>query len=711
MQKTSLTYAGLHLTRHQKNDSYPAKEIAIITLTRIYVLLHEFQALTREIASPTLPAFVTACLQLLKAPAAASNKSGTTPTRLVETIGNALCAVTPLYPTTLRPFSAQVKTAFRIYVAPTTSDSTLIAPQTLQEVSRKLYVLQHYTTPKNGNAEEWAKTLEGFLRNSHATADQVFRAVQESWESSSGYVRQRVSNEGEPQGATDDAAESLPPWTGLSRGADRLIGLLETLAEFLKSPTKLPVITPVSTIIDLTSRITLIVAPSQGPRKQDGTQLNLAIGRDEKDELWSILPDVHVAALDLLTALVQRLQEHAVSSAADLLHQTVRVFDADKHVPLVRERAYVLLRALLLLHGPTLPKLSVNALDKTVQFCCRDVLAAAGHAGPSSSSRTSAKDASTAKPGKQQHSKPSSNADAYLTSTRPATAGTGTSSSGLPATHVAAAARLLEAFLSHLPQQHLKQTLRALVDRAAVLSRAKGAMVASVLNPYRTRTGKTLASVFPFLSREFPRDREVEVLRSNLRGQVASLGPALGEKKEEEGFGADDAEVLERMQRGSDDEDEEAEEEEVGEDSGAQDDDAEMADTRAPPPAPVGGFDLAGLRREGASEVVGEERTTTTTTTSVAGTAGLEPRRTRQTVMLSSTLKRKSEEREAPPPPPAKRVDLGKASSETIGSGVNVGGGNRGSGGKEEEDDSDSDMSVQINAQLEDDDSEGENEG
>lgn len=647
------------------------------------MLVHEYQALVREITSPTLPAFVTACLQLLKAPAL-SSKFGPPPMRLVETIGNAICAVTPLYPTTLRPFSTQVKAAFRIYVAPTASDKTLVAPQTLREVSRKLYVLQHYTTPKNGNADEWAKTIQGFLRSSHATADQVFRAVQESWESSSGYVRQGVSHEGQPHGGSDDAAEALPLWNGLPSGADRLIGLLETLAEFFKSPTKIPVITPISTILDLTSRITLIVPPFQGPRRQDGTQLNPAVGRDEKDELWSVLPDIHVAALDLLTALVQRLQENAVSAAADLLHQTVRVFDPHQQIPLVRERAYVLVRELLLLHGPTLPKLSVNALDKTIQSCCRDILTAAGHAGPKPSP-TAANNTTTTSGSKPQHGKPSSNADAYLTTTRRPGA-TSSSDHQIPHTHVAAASALLKMFLSHLPQQHLKQTLRALVDRAAVLSHDKDAMVASVLNPYRTRTGKTLASVFPFLARDFPREGEVEVLRSNLR---TVTGAAVGAEE-----GADDAEVLERLQKGSDDEEDE-EELEAEEEGGIAGDDAEMVDADAD--APPVGFDLAGFR-ETTTKVVEEE--TTTTVSETAGGGGKQ--QIKQTVMLSSTLKRRSEEREDLPP--AKRVDLGTA-PEIIGGGMDV----DGDGG--EDDDSDSDLSVQINAQLEDDDSEVEDEG
>lgn len=667
-----------------KNDSFPAKEIAIITLTRIYVLLQEFQALVREVASPTLPAFVTACLQIMKSEA--SNKNDAPPSRLIEAVANALCILTPLYPTTLRPFSTQVKTAFKVYIAPTTADKTAV-PQSLRAVSRRLLVLQHYTTAKNGNADEWAKTLSGFVKTSHGTADQVFRAVQESWESSSGYTRQIVSHEGVPSGG-DDSAEGLPLWHGLPSGAERLVGLLETLSEFFKSPTKTSVTTPVGAILDLTARITLIVPPPKGASSRDDTQLNAAIGREEKEDLWSALPNIHVAVLDLLAALTQRLQTSAVPVAADILHQAVRIFDAHHGIPLVREHAYTLIRSLLLLHGPSLSKLSVNSLDKTIQSTCRDLLAASGHAPPPKSSQnpsiknTTTKSSSTA-------GKPSSNADAYLTTQSKAAF---VSSTALPRSHLAAAEALLPAFLAHLPQTHLKQALRTLIDRTAVLSHHKEAMVASVLNKYRTRAGKTLVSVYPFLARDFPRSVEVEVLRSNLQSAGAATAvPDVGEGNDEE--------VLERMQRKGSEEDGDDEEEEVDgeelENGHGDGEDEEMADDGSKHVAKAG-FDFASNNSSGSEEEV-QEVVRTLSFSSGAMPVPEVLSRTTETVMLSSKLKRKEETRNEPP---AKRVDTGKA-PEIIESKMDVD-----EAGDDDGSDSDSDGSVQLNAVLEDDDEE-----
>lgn len=679
MEIQSILSSCACLMMFSKNDSFPAKEIAIITLTRIYVLLQEFQALVREVASPTLPAFVTACLQIVKAEA--SNKNDAPPLRLIEAVANALCILTPLYPTTLRPFSTQVKTAFKVYIAPTAADKIAV-PQSLRAVSRRLLVLQHYTTAKNGNADEWAKTLSGLIKTSHGTADQVFRAVQESWESSSGYTRQNVSHEGEPSGG-DDSAEGLPLWHGVLSGADRLVGLLETLGEFFKSPTKTPVTTPVGAILDLTARITLIVPPPKGASSRDDTQLNAAIGREEKEDLWSALPNIHVAVLDLLAALTQRLQTSAVPVAADILHQAVRIFDAHHGIPLVREHAYTLVCSLLLLHGPSLSKLSVNSLDKTIQSTCRDLLAASGHAPPPKSSQNPSINKNAAK--SSTAGKPSSNADAYLTTQSKAAF---VSSTALPRSHLAAAQALLPAFLTHLPQTHLKQALRTLIDRTVVLSHHKEAMVASVLNKYRTRAGKTLVSVYPFLARDFPRSVEVEVLRSNLQSVGAAAVPDVGEGNDEE--------VLERMQRkGSEEEEDEDEDVDGDELENDHNEDEDMADDGSKPVAKAG-FDFASSSGSGSEEEV-EEVVTTLSFSSGAMPVPEILSRTTETVMLSSKLKRKDE---TAGEPPAKRVDTGKT-PEVIGSKMDVD-----EAGGDEESDSDSDGSVQLNAVLEDDEDE-----
>ena len=59
-----------------KSDSAHTKSIAVLTISRIYLLSVDNQAATREVTTPTLPAFITTTSNLIKAEGA--NKNGMT---------------------------------------------------------------------------------------------------------------------------------------------------------------------------------------------------------------------------------------------------------------------------------------------------------------------------------------------------------------------------------------------------------------------------------------------------------------------------------------------------------------------------------------------------------------------------------------------------------------------------------------------------------
>ncbi|KAK4157983.1 rRNA processing/ribosome biogenesis-domain-containing protein [Chaetomidium leptoderma] len=512
----------------QKPDPLASKELCIVTLTKIYMLLQGYQTLVREMATPTLPSYVTACLQLIKPPA--SGKPLKVPSAFVDTVASSLSKLVVLYPTTLRPFAAQTKTALRAYIAPTSSDA-LVVSQSLRESSRRLFILLSYTAPKNGTSDEWVRAIRSTILDCHGTIDQFFRAVVESWESATGYRSQAVRTNVDPSGG-GDSAEELPSWTGVHAGAERLIGLLEFLAEYFNNPTKAPVTVPLGELLDLTARITLVTPPSGS---EDTIATNPAIGRDEKAELWSVLPDVHSAVLRLHHALIRRLGENSVPLATDILDQMVRVSNASRPIPAVRETAYALTKELLPLSGPTLPKLTVDSLAPLIKTVCQDILLSTGHleANPSQE-----KPNPTPTNGTKQQQKPNpntsanTNADAYSTSSSSST----TTFSPLSTAHLTTTTTLLPLFLSHLPQPNLAPDLRGLLDRTAILAHSKDAMLASCLHPYKDSRGRYYPSILPFLVRQFPRDQGVEVLRSNLIRGVRGGGRSGDDDHEEEGW-------------------------------------------------------------------------------------------------------------------------------------------------------------------------------
>lgn len=454
-----------------------------------------------------MASFVEACLQIIKPPA--SGAPLRLPTSLVETVVDALATLVPLYPATLRPTGNQMREAVGRYVAPTSSDNYVVT-QPLSRASRRLLISLHHTAPKNGSSEEWTKTFNGFINVSHATADQIFRAVQESWESAVGYNAQRVSVDGEPSGG-GSSTEEFPSWSGLVAGSERLVGLLELIADCFRCPTRTPVAIPLGAVMDLVSRVSLLMPPAPG--QDDRYQLNPAIGREEKDQLWSVLPDIHVATSQLLLSIVQRLGRSVICLARDMLDQMARMFRSTRHIPSGHKTAFLLAKELLLITGPTLDKLTADSLGLLIQACCRDLLDVAGYTQEPKQDPTPATNGAKGTKGKA----PSGNADAFLAPQSKLAAVLVAD----PA-HQAVAGELLTVLLSRLPQRHLSPDSRGLIDRTAILCHNKDAMLASCLYPYKDKNGRYYPSILPFLIRQFPQDQEVEVLRSNLRAPKAS---------------------------------------------------------------------------------------------------------------------------------------------------------------------------------------------
>lgn len=478
-----------------------SKELAVVALTRIYMLIQPYQTLVREIATPTIPEFSKACLQLIKPPA--SGQPLTTPLSVVETICDAISTLIPLYPTTFRPSSSQLKSAVKAYVAPTTSDDSFI-PLSLRQAARRLVLCLHQVAAKSGGSDEWAAQVKRILKEFHATADQIFRAVDESWESSGSYARAHVELGGEPHGA--DAATEFTPWSGINAGTERLIGLFQYLAACLQHTTKAAVNVPTTALMDALSRVCLIARLS--PKTQtweQALQTNPAIGREEKDELWSVMPDIHVAALQLLLAMIHRLGNNILPSVPEVLDHLSRVFKSGMSIAYVRVTGYTALNELLTLAGPTLSKTAVDMLEPLLGACCRDLQQHAGYL--KQAEKTTAPSTDSKKNGM------AANADLFL---KPQ-AGNVEASTSLEPEHEAAASKLLATILSSMPQQHLKPTLRGLLDKTAILTRNRDAMVASVLNPYKDQRGRLYPSILPHLTQLYPNDQALEILRTNLR--------------------------------------------------------------------------------------------------------------------------------------------------------------------------------------------------
>jgi pre-rRNA-processing protein RIX1 len=88
---------------------------------------------------------------------------------------------------------------------------------------------------------------------------------------------------------------------GIFAGGERLTGLLYVIKEYIESPTANSVYLNVGLIVDLISRMLALTIPVLASKNfQNTVRLNAQVSKDERESLWLLLPDVHVAAIEVL---------------------------------------------------------------------------------------------------------------------------------------------------------------------------------------------------------------------------------------------------------------------------------------------------------------------------------------------------------------------------------------------------------------------------
>lgn len=497
-----------------KTDPPTTKELCIITLTRIFLLIEEHQPLVREITTPSLPGFITSCLNLVKSRTAAPGaKNISFYETVLNTILQSFCALLPHHPTLFRPFLTQIRSLIIPLIA--TTPSSIVIDKYLEErpfasgtcvanSSRLLFALLSNCAPKNNSGEEWTGSVNSIIKSLHRTADQAFRAVVEDWEPSastlplSGNLLHDFSN---TVCSLNDDDSGLPAWRGIHAGIERIDGLLHVLRVFLTAPTKLSVKIPVGAFIDATERIlSITVHLRESETDYDVPTFNPEAVKEERDGLWTGLPMIHVTALEVLSLLVLRLGRSSAISCHVILERSLWVFEAEGTNNYIRATVYKLVSDILPLVGWSLPKSIAPLLSNCVKKSCEDLVLLKDQAMPAGDSGASLP--------RQTCTGASMNADSCLSF--PTRSACVSENSQVIET---AATLLLSVSVSHVPKDYFTYSLRAQIDRTAILVKSKSMMLASVLNPPTGRKGaREPSSVVPLLAREFPSSLEVEIL-------------------------------------------------------------------------------------------------------------------------------------------------------------------------------------------------------
>ena len=505
----------------KKPDPPTTRSLTVITLVRIFMLTWEHANLIREITTPALPTFITTCLSNIE------NKRCSTSE--LQTVLEALITLLPKHPTTFRSAEKQIRDVLNRIISSTARPSGThhyldIHVQTAQ----KLLVLLHNCAPKQGASTKWDETLKSAVTATHATCDRVFRSVIEDWRSVAGIQPSAPSQQllaGEVESESHDAV-GMSAWKGIYEGSDRVIALLGLAQAHIDNATALSTTVRIGLLADLTTRLLSVTVPAAG--RQEFVKPNHQVSRDERDALYSLLPRIHVATFNLLASILRRFGAALMSVLPSLTEQLAWVFKAERTDERFRASAYATLGQCLTFVGHTFGKDEVTDLAPLIAAYCFDMLP---------------EDAQTRLPTASNGVKPSA-AQAASQAIKPTTV-------NAPQTSALqkAASDLLPLILSNLNPKAVPRKLRASIDRTAILTKHKQALVASVLNPPINPSGTAAqASLLPFLARLFPGDAEVEaIIRPRMpvtwTGRRSGAEEDEDDEEDEEDIAMDDMEV------------------------------------------------------------------------------------------------------------------------------------------------------------------------
>jgi len=475
-------------------DPPSTKKLCIITLTRCFLLAQGHQSLVRELATPVLPAFLTACLKLLR------GRPITDESLLLVTL-QALNELLPFHPASFRPFQAQIRSCILPMLAPTPSslqidhDSESSSPwtNTVADSARRMFVLLSVCAPKKSEGDSWSRSVRLLCDTVHCTIDNVFRAIIE--DRGSTRIRQTLQSTAETVSSDKEDPMELPGWTGVQGGIERLLGLLRTLQAFIATSFDFTVTTPVGVLLDIFNRMLSMVPPFTG------AQVNAEIGRDEREGLVHALPVIHATAIDLLSSLTQRLGQGAASFYQEILEQCLWVLNVERSSSELRIATYRLVRLSVLRFGLSFPDSLRAPLSNCLSICCGEIIPSEKDNGSGNSATVKCVQKPTS------NGNNGTNAESYFKSTlkRPHLTRS-------PMNVQVAAARLLSIALRCLPEGFLSP-VRADMDRIAVLTGNESMLLASVLYPPpAAQNHRTPTSLMPFLSRAFPGLSPVEAL-------------------------------------------------------------------------------------------------------------------------------------------------------------------------------------------------------
>jgi len=536
-----------------KADSPSTKKLSIVLLTRIFLLTHGHQTIVREITTPSLPTFIDACLKLVAPKGASASALSDARTRtqaiLLQPVLECLSELVPNHPTIFRTFTSQLQHLIAPLLAPTPSSTgldtennlpsqpiataianTLTANTAITPAAHALFVALHFTraTAKSPADSEYSQQLNAILGAIHATATVVFRAVIEDWTSTTGVSvavpPDTYSAVVSSEHIKSPSALDLPGWKGIYAGCERLSGLLCLLCTYLQSRSgSSPVSMPIGALLDALGRISLVTVPrtsSVGQGQGDtmmtdftdaSIRANDQIGREEREALFARLPQIHAAMFGVMNVLLKSVGIAHTSWMRNLLQQAVWVVKAESFDASVRQQGYDVVKSCIDSHGRTFDRDMVNSLSPVLKKACEEIMNTYQIVELQQNGQ---KTAPSTQPGKKGTAPATTlNSDTMFASTANTTPMLfQQAQSWNERTCVQDKAfALVTTLLLKVPTASVRKDLRSQLDRTIVLTNDRAAMLASILNPPRSKTSeKSHSSILPVAARAHNGSAELE---------------------------------------------------------------------------------------------------------------------------------------------------------------------------------------------------------
>ena len=115
-----------------------------------------------------------------------------------------------------------------------------------------------------------------------------------------------------------------------------------------------------------------MTVPATG--RQEFVKPNHQVSRDERESLYSVLPRIHAATLQLIASILNRFGTAMLSVLPSLTEQLTWVFKAERADEQFRTVAYNTLRQILEFAGHAFGKDEIADITPFIAACCFDML-------------------------------------------------------------------------------------------------------------------------------------------------------------------------------------------------------------------------------------------------------------------------------------------------------------------------------------------------